>query len=351
MTEARLYEKLDQNKVQCHLCAHRCTIAEGKRGICQVRENRDGTLYTLVYGQAISQAIDPVEKKPLFHFHPGSTAFSFATVGCNFRCAFCQNWQISQLAREEGRICGHQASPDYLASAASHYGCKSIAYTYTEPTVFFEYAYDTALKAARWGIKNIYVTNGYMTEEMLDAFGSHLHAANVDLKSFRDEFYHKTCGARLQPVLDTLKAMKKRGIWVEITTLVVPGQNDSEEELQDIAQFVAQEVGVEVPWHVSRFHPDYQMQDGHHATPVSTLHRARELGQRAGLRYVYEGNIPVLSGRDGVPSSEGENTLCYNCHNLLIQRYGFSVKKNVILPGSKCPFCGVTIDGVGLAGN
>ena len=342
MIEARLYEKLEQNKVHCHLCAHRCTIADGKRGVCQVRENREGTLYTLVYGQAISQAIDPVEKKPLFHFFPGSTAFSFATVGCNFRCAFCQNWQISQAAREEGRIWGHPASPEYLASAAHHYGCKSIAYTYTEPTIFFEYAYDTALKAARWGIKNIYVTNGYMTEEMLDAFGTHLHAANVDLKSFRDEFYHKTCGARLQPVVDTCKSMVKRGIWLEITTLIVPGQNDSEEELQDIAKFVSQELGVDVPWHVSRFHPDYQMQDGHQATPIATLHRAREIGQQAGLRYVYEGNVP---------GSDGENTLCYNCHNLLIQRYGFQIEKNVILPTSQCPVCGVTIAGVGLAGS
>jgi pyruvate formate lyase activating enzyme len=349
MMEARLYTKLDQHKVQCHLCAHRCTIAEGKRGICHVRENRNGILYSLVYGLAISQAIDPVEKKPLFHFYPGSTAFSFATVGCNFRCAFCQNWQISQAAieaksrhsaDEEGQVWGHQASPDYLASAAKHYGCRSIAYTYTEPTIFFEYAYDTAVQAARWGIKNIYVTNGYMTEEMLDAFGAHLHAANVDLKSFRDEFYRRTCGARLQPVLDTLKAMKKRGIWLEVTTLVVPGENDSEQELQDIAQFLAQEVGVDVPWHVSRFHPDYQMQDGKCATPLSTLHRARQIGQLAGLRYVYEGNIP---------GGEGESTLCYNCHNVLIERYGFRVERNVIRSESQCPFCGVTIDGVGLA--
>ncbi|MBM4431187.1 MAG: AmmeMemoRadiSam system radical SAM enzyme, partial [Chloroflexi bacterium] len=265
----------------------------------------------------------------------------FATVGCNFRCAFCQNWQISQMVKDEGRVLGHDRSPSYLAASANHYGCQSIAYTYTEPTIFFEYAYDTAVRAARWDIKNIYVTNGYMTEEMLDAFGPHLHAANVDLKSFRDSFYRETCGARLQPVLDTLKSMKKRGIWLEITTLIVPGQNDTEQELQEMAGFIAQEVGVDTPWHVSRFHPDYKMQDGQHSTPLSTLQRAHEIGLSAGLRYVYEGNVP---------GAEAENTHCYNCHNLLIQRHGFGVLKNVILPGKKCPFCGVIIDGVGLAG-
>jgi pyruvate formate lyase activating enzyme len=338
MHEARLYEKLEAGRVKCALCAHRCTIADGKRGVCQVRENRGGTLYTLVYGQAISQAIDPVEKKPLFHFYPGSKAFSFATVGCNFRCSFCQNWQISQMVHEGGQIEGHEASPEHLASAAQHYGCRSIAYTYTEPTVFFEYAYDTAVKAARWNIKNIYVTNGYMTDEMLDAFGGHLHAANVDLKAFSDEFYHKTCGARLQPVLDAIKSMKRRGIWVELTTLLVPGMNDAEDELRHLAEFIAQEAGVDTPWHVSRFHPDYKVQD-RGPTPEPTLRRAREIGLKAGLRYVYEGNVP---------GSEGENTYCYNCHKLLIQRYGFGVLENLVLPEHKCPYCGVTIDGVGL---
>ena len=340
MQEARLYERLDGDRLKCNLCAHRCTISAGKRGVCQVRMNKDGVLYSLVYGLAISQAIDPVEKKPLFHFYPGTTAFSVATAGCNFHCAFCQNWQISQMVRDEGRIAGHEASPDHLASAARHYGCKSIAYTYTEPTVFFEYAYDTAVRAQKWGIKSIFVTNGYMTEEMLDAFGPHLHAANVDLKAFNDEFYRKICGARLQPVLDAIKAMKKRDIWVEITTLVVPGQNDSMDELQHLAEFIAQEVGVETPWHVSRFRPDYEMRDVH-ATPLSTLRRVREIGLEAGLRYVYEGNVP---------GSEGESTFCYNCHNVLIRRFGFSILENVILPESTCPYCGVSIDGVGMSG-
>jgi len=339
MQEARLYEALGDGKVRCHLCAHRCTIAPGKRGICQVRENRAGVLYTLVYGMSISQAIDPVEKKPLFHFYPGSSAFSFATVGCNFRCSFCQNWQISQAVRDGGSVDGHDASPEHLAAAARHYGCRSIAYTYTEPTIFFEYAYDTAVIAAKSGIKSIYVTNGYMTEEMLDAFGPYLHAANVDLKSFSDDFYRKTCGARLQPVLDSLKVMKKKGVWVEITTLVVPGQNDDEDELRQLAEFIAGELGVETPWHVSRFRPEYEMRDVS-PTPLATLHRAREIGQLAGLRYVYEGNV----------FGEGENTHCYNCHNLLIRRMGFEVRENVILPDSTCPHCGSVIDGVGLSG-
>jgi pyruvate formate lyase activating enzyme len=340
MHEARLYEKLGEEKVRCHLCAHRCTIAPGKRGICQVRENRQGVLYSLVHGLSITQAIDPVEKKPLFHFHPGSSAFSFATVGCNFRCSFCQNWQISQMVHDEGRLAGQEASPERLASAARHHGCKSIAYTYTEPTIFFEYAYDTAVIADQWDIRSIYVTNGYMTEEMLDAFAPHLHAANVDLKAFSDDFYRRTCGARLQPVLDSIKTMKEKGIWVEVTTLVVPGLNDSMEELGNLAEFIAQEVGRDTPWHVSRFRPDYEMQNSH-ATPAATLHRARAIGLEAGLRYVYEGNLP---------GGEGENTYCYNCHNLLIQRYGFGVLKNLILPESKCPCCGAIIDGVGLAG-
>lgn len=339
MIEARLYTKLEGKKVKCSLCAHRCTIADGKRGICQVRENRDGTLYSLVYGLSVSQAIDPVEKKPLFHFYPGSSAFSFATVGCNLRCSFCQNWQISQAVRGEGVVDGHDATPEHLAAAARHYGCRSIAYTYTEPTIFFEYAYDTAVIASRLGIKSIYVTNGYMTEEMLEAFGPHLHAANVDLKSFRDEFYVKTCGARLQPVLDTLKAMKKRGIWLEVTTLVIPGQNDSKEELSELARFLATEVGVDTPWHVSRFRPEFEMTDVR-ATPMETLGLAREIGLEAGLRYVYEGNVP---------GSDGENTYCYSCHRRLIHRFGFSIVENVVDSNSCCPYCGAGIDGVGLA--
>ncbi len=337
MVEARLYQRLEEGTVQCNLCAHRCKIAPGKLGICRVRENRDGTLYTLVYGRVISQAVDPIEKKPLFHFYPGTTAFSIATVGCNFRCEFCQNWEISQMPREEGRIIGGNIPPDTIVRNAKRYGSRSIAYTYTEPTIFFEYAYDTAVQAHKEGIANVYVTNGYMTPEMLDAFHPYLDAANVDLKAGKDEFYRRYCGAKLQPVMDSLKKMKALGIWVEVTTLIIPGLNDSEEELRFIADFIVKELGPETPWHVSRFHPHYRMLD-RPPTPVVTLHKAREIGLKAGLRYVYEGNVP---------GSEGENTYCYNCGRLLIRRFGFTILEYKIT-GGRCYNCGAIIDGVGL---
>jgi len=337
MKEAMLYEKLEESRVRCNLCAHRCLIKDGKRGICLVRENQDGTLYTLVYGRTISQAVDPVEKKPLFNFYPGSTAFSVATVGCNFRCDFCQNWEISQVVRDEHLIMGREATPEQLVAAAKRYGCRSIAYTYTEPTIFTEYAYDTAKLAHQAGIANIYVTNGYMTEEMLEAFDPYLDAANVDLKAWSDEFYRRYCGARLQPVLDSLRKMKELGIWVEVTTLVIPTLNDSDEELQHIAEFIAQELGMETPWHISRFYPQYKLADKP-PTPITTLDRAREIGLGAGLRYVYEGNVP---------GSQGENTFCYNCGKLLIGRYGYRIMEYHI-KDSKCAYCGAEIDGVGL---
>jgi pyruvate formate lyase activating enzyme len=337
MKEAMLYSKLEEQRVQCNLCAHRCTIADGKRGVCQVRENQGGTLVSLVYSRVISMAVDPIEKKPLFHFYPGSTAFSVATVGCNFRCSFCQNSEISQMPRDEGQILGREAPPTQLVSGAKHYGCKSIAYTYTEPTVAFEYTYETAQLARQDGIKNVYVTNGYMTAEMLQQFQPYLDAANVDLKAFREDFYRHTCGAHLQPVLDSLKLMKKLGVWVEVTTLIIPTLNDSTEELRDIAVFIAQELGVETPWHVSRFHPTYRMQDKP-ITPAATLRRAYEIGLEAGLRYVYQGNI---SGQGG------EDTHCPNCKQVVIRRAGFSVLQRRLREG-KCEACGAAIDGVGL---
>jgi pyruvate formate lyase activating enzyme len=344
MKEALLYERLDDQRVRCHLCAHRCVIAPGRKGVCLVRENQDGVLYTLVYGIPLSQAVDPVEKKPLFHFYPGSTAFSIATAGCNFRCSFCQNADISQMPRDRGQILGRQATPEEVVRSARRYGSRSIAYTYTEPTIFFEYSYDIARLAAEVGIASVYVTNGYMTSEMLELFrgvsNGHepwLDAANVDLKAFRDETYKKVCGARLQPVLDSLKKMVELGIWVEVTTLVVPELNDSDAELNDIAQFIATELGVETPWHVSRFHPDYQMHD-RGSTPATTLRRAYELGQEAGLRYVYVGNMP---------GARLEDTRCPNCGQTVIGRWGFQVTQRNTRDG-KCTHCGTAIDGVGM---
>jgi pyruvate formate lyase activating enzyme len=342
--EARLYEVLEDQRVRCELCAHRCTIAPGRKGVCLVRENRAGMLYTLVYGVPLSQAVDPIEKKPLFHFYPGSTAFSIATAGCNFRCAFCQNADISQMPRDRGEILGRQASPEAVVRAAQRAGSRSIAYTYTEPTIFFEYSYDIARLAHGVGIASVYVTNGYMTREMLELFQgsdqSHapwLDAANVDLKAFRDSTYKSVCGARLQPVLDSLIGMKELGVWVEVTTLVVPGMNDTEGELRDIARFIATDLGAETPWHVSRFHPDYQMRD-RGPTPASTLHRAFELGREAGLRYVYVGNMP---------GARLEDTVCPGCGQTVMARWGFQVTRNDLRDG-KCLHCGTEIDGVGM---
>ncbi len=337
MKEAWLYERLEGQKVRCHLCSHRCTIAEGEVGICGVRQNEGGRLYTLVYGRAISQAVDPIEKKPLFHFYPGSTSYSVATVGCNFRCRFCQNADISQMPREQGRILGRYTPPQEIVTRAQAYGCASISYTYTEPTIFFEYARDIAVLAHRAGLANTYVTNGYMTGEMLEALYPFLDAANVDLKAFRDDFYRRQCGARLQPVLDSLKRMKQQGVWVEVTTLVIPGLNDDERELRELAGFIANELGAETPWHVSRFHPTYKMLD-RPRTPVATLEKAWRIGKEVGLRYVYMGNVP---------GAQGENTYCYNCGKLVIGRWGFSVRERHVREG-KCAFCDVPLDGVGL---
>jgi len=334
--EARLYEKLDQGRVQCHLCAHECRVAEGKRGICAVRENRSGTLYTLVYGRTISEHVDPIEKKPLAHFHPGSRAYSVATVGCNFRCEWCQNANISQMPRETGLIVGEASSPEQIVAAARRSGSRSIAYTYTEPTIFFEYAYDTAKLAHQAGLANVFVTNGFMTEAMLDAFDPYLNAANVDLKAFTEETYRQHVGGRLQPVLDSLKKMKTLGVWVEVTTLVVPGLNDDERELRDAARFIAQELGPETPWHISRFFPGYQMR---HVppTPLETLHRVVEIGREEGLRYIFAGNVP------------GEaNTECHNCGELLIRRSGYRILVNRVAEGQVCPSCATPVAGVGL---
>ena len=334
MKEAMLYEKLPESKVRCGLCAHRCVIADGRKGFCQVRENRGGTLYSLVYERTIAQHVDPVEKKPLFHFHPGSFAYSIATPGCNFRCQWCQNWEISQLSLEHNLVLGQKTSPDRIVTAAQRTGCLSIAYTYTEPTIFFEYAYDTARLAHEVGLANIYVTNGYMTEEMLETFHPYLDAANVDLKAFRDETYRKYASAHLQPVLDSLKVMKQLGVWLEVTTLVIPGINDDPAELRDAASFVAQELGVETPWHISRFFPAYKMTDVP-VTPVTTLKRSREIGLEIGLKYVYIGNVADNGNQD---------TTCPVCGRVVTLRHDFAVANRI--RNGRCPDCGASIAGV-----
>jgi pyruvate formate lyase activating enzyme len=332
--DAMLWSPLEGGKVACALCSHRCVIAPSKAGICAVRENREGKLVTLVYGEVIAAHVDPIEKKPLYHFYPGSKALSIATAGCNFRCAFCQNWEISQASRrKDGGIGGQTLSPQEIVREALAQDCRSISYTYTEPTIFFEYAYDTARLAKEAGLANNFVTNGYMTEEALTTIRPYLDAANVDLKAFQDETYKKVCGARLEPVLDSIRRMRKLGIWVEVTTLVVPGLNDGAEELTGIARFIAG-VDPDIPWHISRFHPDFEYTDTP-PTPAKTLRLAAEIGKREGLSYIYIGNMP----------GESEDTHCPTCGRVLIRRQGFFVAESR-MTGTTCPFCASPIAGV-----
>jgi len=333
LKEARLYDSLKDKYVFCRLCNHNCRIAPDKFGICGVRQNRDGKLYTHVYGELIAANVDPIEKKPLYHYLPGTASFSMATIGCNFRCSFCQNWQISQDSARDGNTSGSSYLPEEIVAAAKKQNCQSISYTYTEPTIFFEYAYDTARLAKDEGLGNVFVTNGYMTQEALDVINPYLDACNVDLKSFREEFYEKMCKARLKPVLESIRYMKKLGIWVEVTTLVVPGQNDSDKELSDIAEFIA-DVDVDIPWHISRFRPDYNYLNSR-PTPIETLRRAYTIGKKAGLHYIYIGNVV----------GESEDTVCPECKKIVIRRHGFSISDNRI-KNSTCPFCGSQIAGV-----
>jgi len=334
MKEAMLYKKLEESKVDCFLCAQRCRIKPGLRGKCGVRENRDGVLWSLVYEKLIAQHIDPIEKKPLFHFYPGTRSYSIATAGCNFKCLFCQNADISQSPREYKTIYGQDVPAREVVDQARRAQCATISYTYTEPTIFMEYALDVARLAHEVGIRNVFVSNGYMTEESFEAAAPYLDAANVDLKAFNDRFYSEQCGAHLDPVLKTLERMKKRGVWLEVTTLLIPGVNDDPKELRELAQFLVS-LGPETPWHVSRFHPTYRLTDIP-STPVRTLQDARKIGIEAGLWYVYTGNIP---------GDDGENTYCHRCGALLIARYGFSMQRRGIREGA-CSQCGAPMAGI-----
>ena len=335
LKEALLYQRLPDNKVSCYLCSHRCFINDDNFGICQVRQNKGGVLYTYAYGEVVAANIDPIEKKPLFHILPGSSSFSIASAGCNFRCGFCQNWQISQK-READKVgvSSKPMSPQEIVANALSYKCKSISYTYTEPTIFFEYAFETAKLAKTKGLYNVFVTNGYMSKEALEMFQPYLDAANVDLKFFSDQSYIRVCGAKLRPVLESIALMRKLNIWVEVTTLVVPGENDSTEELKGIASFIAG-TGKEIPWHISRFHPDYKMTDKA-STAFSKLKEAEQLGKDAGLRYVYIGNV-----------LKEDKTYCSKCARSLISRLGFDIVENNLKNG-KCPDCGRELEGGGL---
>jgi len=334
MKEALLWKPMPGNAVQCRLCAHRCVIREGERGICRVRENVNGTLVTHTYGKLIAAHVDPIEKKPLFHFLPGSLSYSIATPGCNFTCLHCQNASISQMPGKTGRIEGQNITPETIVANALNNDCRSISYTYTEPTVFFEYAYETSLLAHTKGIKNIFVTNGFMTPEALEKISPCLDAANVDLKAFSNTFYKDICGGQLDPVKQTIIRMAEKGIWVEVTTLIIPGYNDDKRELRKIAEFIA-EINPEIPWHVSAFFPTYLLRDAP-PTPVDLLMKTRETGLASGLKFVYTGNVP---------GNAGEDTTCPRCGKVLIHRTGYSIFSNVI-KSKKCPYCHLDIRGI-----
>lgn len=328
---------LSGQAVQCTACEHWCTLGPDEVGRCQVRQNRDGQLVSLVYGRAAAAHIDPIEKKPLFHFLPGRSAFSIGTLGCNFRCQFCQNWNISQpgqLAQHPERM-GQALAPAEIVQLCIERAIPIIAYTYNEPTVFFEYTLDSAKLAVEEGIRNVYVSNGFQTLEAIDAIAPYLHAINVDLKAFDDRFYRRTCGGRLQPVLRNIEYIVNRtSIWVEVTTLVIPGMNDSDSELREVAGFLAS-VSLDLPWHLSAFHPDYQILD-RSATPRTTLERAYAIGIEAGLRYVYVGNL-IDAGRS--------STYCPQCGEMVLSRVGYQVQPRWQVPG-QCPACGASVAGV-----
>ncbi len=334
MHQAAFYTTDETGRVRCKLCSHTCLIRSGKRGICGVRENRDGHLVSLVYGKVVAENIDPVEKKPLFHFLPASRTYSISTVGCNLQCLHCQNSEISQYPHNHNNaIVGRMVTAGEVVDAAVRNGCGSISYTYVEPTIFFEFTRDCAVLAREQGLRNIYVSNGFMTPETGEEIAGFIDAINVDIKSFSDSFYKDVCKARLQPVLDNVELFFRRGVWVEVTTLIIPGLNDSDQELRDIASFI-QSVSPGIPWHVSAFRPAYKMTD-RPSTPPATLERAYSIGKEVGLQHVYMGNI---HGR-------GADTFCNQCGEKIVYRANFTIEKNMMIDGA-CPVCSASIAGV-----
>ncbi|MEA3371087.1 MAG: AmmeMemoRadiSam system radical SAM enzyme [Campylobacterota bacterium] len=335
---AWLSKELDNGKVLCEACSQACVLSEGEYGICGVRKVQNAELKLLVYGVASALNIDPVEKKPMFHFLPNSEVFSFGTVGCNLSCSFCQNHEISQYPKEHNhQIVGRELSPSKAVALALENNCDSIAYTYNEPIVFFEYTYDTAKLAHEKGLKNIYVTSGYETHKALDLLTPYIDGMNIDIKSFSNEFYKEICGAKLKPVLECVKYAHSKGIWIEITTLLISGKNDSDEEIREIAKFIAS-VDKSIPWHLSAFHPMYKMLDIPR-TPESTLLRAYAIAKEEGLKYVYVGNVD---------NEEHESTYCPSCEKLVIQRSGRvgQYVNNKLEENGTCPYCSSCLEGV-----
>jgi len=333
LKEVLYYKKLGKNTVQCLNCPHKCQIGEGKRGFCRVRENQGGRLFNIVYSMPCAVHIDPIEKKPLFHVLPGSKTFSIATAGCNLRCKFCQNWQISQAKPEE--VNSVTLSPKEIAEQAKKTDCLSIAYTYTEPTAFYEYALDSAIEAKKLGIKNTMHSNGFINPEPLSNICPHLTAINVDLKGFTDKYYQDICSGRLQNVLDSLILIKKKGVWLELTNLIIPALNDKPEEIKQMCEWIVKSLGPEVPIHFSRFFPMYKLTTLP-PTPPATLETARKIAVAAGLHFAYIGNIP------GHPA---ENTYCPNCSSIVVKRSGYSIL-NIELENGRCKNCNEPIPGV-----
>ncbi len=343
MRECSLYKPLAGGKLKCTACAHYCVVSPGFSGACGVRKNVGGKLYLLAYGSPVSLCVDPMEKKPLFHFLPGQQILSLGTLGCNFGCDFCQNWDISQAMKrarlEKGRELKEEDffeetwPPEKLVGYAADNGIPAIAFTYNEPGILHEYALDTFKLALKKKIRTVYVSNGFASREAIDAVSPRLDAINIDLKSFQDGFYRRVCKGRLEPVLDSIKRYHKKGVWVELTTLAIPGQNDSDAELRQIAEFIAS-VDKTIPWHVTAFHPDYKM-TGTPSTPLETLLKARKIGLAAGLKFVYAGNVS---------HAESESTCCPQCKKMLIERKGYSVDSFGFT--GKCPSCKTRIPGV-----
>jgi len=335
MREALFWNKLTNNKIQCTLCPHNCIIKDDKYGICGVRYNKSGILYTLVYDKIVAASIDPIEKKPLFHVKSGSKVFSIATVGCNFRCKNCQNFSISQYpVINKGKVAGDIVSPVKIVDAAIENNCKSIAYTYTEPTIFFEMAFDTAKIANEKGLLNFFITNGFINNDPLLKILPYLDGANIDLKSFNNDFYVKVAGGKLEPVINTIKTVFKAGKQLEITTLIIPGFNDTKDEIKKIADFI-KSLSPDIPWHISAFYPAYQMKNINPTLP-ETVEKLREVAMNQGLNYVYTGNI-----RD----NNGENTICSNCGKVVIERNGYEIISYNI-EKNRCKFCNNIIPGI-----
>ncbi len=331
--EARYYEKLPNRKIKCVLCPRECIIDDQETGYCGVRENRGGTYYTLVHSRVCSANVDPIEKKPLFHFLPGSLAFSIATAGCNVECKFCQNWQISQVRPEQ--IQNMDLPPEQVVQYARQTNSLSIAYTYSEPVIFTEYMYDCAAAGRNSGVRSVMISNGYIQKQPMTDLCSVLHAVKIDLKAFTESFYEKLVAGKLQPVLDTLVLLKSLGMWTEIVYLVVPTHNDSPEELKALCKWIVSELGPDTPLHFSRFYPQYRLKNLP-PTPISTLNVARSIALDAGIHYCYIGNIP---------GHEGEHTYCPSCHQTLIKRIGFKILENKLVHGT-CPSCHTSIPGI-----